>query len=133
MKKAIKSTLRESTAVVIMLAAALMFAVIVYAASLTAFGIPASCAEEDQRCDVALVNVNPGSSLNVRESPNGRVVGSLSRGADVVVLDRQNGWSLVTTERDMAHGHRPLGWVWADYLEEYRFIFLPKEQKANGL
>lgn len=127
MKKAIKSILRESTAVVIMLAAVLMFAVIIYAASLTAFGIPASCAEEDQRCDVALVNVNPGSSLNVRVTPNGRIINGLSRGVDVVILDKLDGWALVTTERDMAHGHHPLGWVWADYLEVYRFCFAPKE------
>ena len=127
MKKAIKSMFRESTAVVIMLAAAMMFAVIIYAAGLTAFGIPASCAEEDQRCDVALVNVNPGSSLNVRVTPNGRIVNGLSRGADVVIIEKLNGWALVTTERDMARGHHPLGWVWADYLEVYRFCFAPKE------
>ena len=127
MKKAIKSILRESTAVVIMLAAALMFAVIIYAAGLTAFGIPASCAEEDSRCDVAMVKVHPGSSLNVRATPNGRIVNSLSRGADVVILDKINGWALVTTERDMVYGHNPLGWVWDDYLVVYRFCFVPKE------
>lgn len=133
MKKAIKSMLRESTAVVIMLAASLMFAVIIYAAGLTAFGIPASCAEEDPRFDVALVNVNPGSSLNVRATPNGRIINGLSRGSNVVILDKLNGWALVTTERDMVHGHQPLGWVWDDYLEVYRFIFRPKEQKESGL
>lgn len=127
MKKAIKSILRESTSVVIMLAAALMFAFIIYAAGLTAFGIPASCAEEDPRYDVALVNVNPGSRLNVRVTPNGRIINGLSRGADVVILDKLKGWALVTTERDMVHGHQPLGWVCADYLEVYRFCFAPKE------
>ncbi len=128
----LKSLARETAAGILLVAIGLLLCVLLYGIGLTMFDIPAACAEET-RCPVALVNVNPGSRLNVRESPNGRVVGRLSRGADVVVLDRQDGWSLVTTERDMAHGHRPLGWVYADYLEEYRFIFQPKEQKANGL
>ncbi len=132
MKKTMKTLFRESTAVVITVVAMLMLAVLLYGIGLTLLDIPAACAEE-ARCPVAVVNVNPGSSLNVRVSPNGRVINKLGRGADVVVLDKQNGWVLVTTERDMAHGHRPLGWVWADYLEEYRFVFQPKEQKANGL
>lgn len=128
----LKYLAHETAAGILLVAIGLLLFVLLYGIGLTLFGIPAACAEEN-RCPVAVVNVNPGSSLNVRESPNGRVVGSLSRGADVVVLDRQNGWSLVITERDLAHGHRPLGWVYADYLEEYRFIFLPKEQKASGL
>lgn len=127
----LKSIACETAAGILLVAIGLLLFVLLYGIGLTLLGIPAACAEET-RCPVAVVNVNPDSSLNVRESPNGRVVGSLSRGADVVVLDRQNGWSLVTTERDMAHGHRPLGWVWADYIEEYRFVFQPKE-KANGL
>ncbi len=128
----LKSLARETAAGILLVAIGLLLFVLLYGIGLTLLDIPAACAEET-RCPVALVNVNPGSRLNVRESPYGRVVGSLSRGADVVVLDRQNGWSLVTTERDMAHGHRPLGWVWAEYLEEYRFIFLPTEQKESGL
>lgn len=128
----LKSIAGETTAGILLFAIGLLLFVLLYGIGLTLLDIPAACAEE-ARCPVAVVNVNPGSSLNVRVSPNGRVINKLGRGADVVVLDKQNGWVLVTTERDMAHGHRPLGWVWADYLEEYRFVFQPKEQKANGL
>lgn len=127
MKKAIKSILRESTAVVITVTAMLMLAVVIYSVGLIVFGIPASCAEDDLRYDVAIVNVNPGSYLNVRATPNGRIVNRLSRGADVVIFENEDGWVLVSTERDMVHGHQPLGWVCADYLEVYRFCFAPKE------
>ena len=57
-----------------------------------------------------------GTPLNVRTIPNGKVVGTLSNGVPVVVLDHvsQNGKTWVYIGRDP--DQVPLGWVFRDYV-----------------
>jgi Bacterial SH3 domain len=58
-----------------------------------------------------------GTLLNVRTIPYGKIVGALTNGTTVTVIDSSstNGkpWAYVTTNDD----HRLLGWVFRDYLD----------------
>ncbi len=51
------------------------------------------------------------SSLNLRDAPNGERIGSLAEGAEVVILDENDGWVEVD-----ANGES--GWVSAEYVTE---------------
>lgn len=48
------------------------------------------------------------SNLNVRNAPNGKIIGSLSKGTQVVVIDESNGWSQIESPQS--------GWVSSQYL-----------------
>lgn len=50
------------------------------------------------------------SSLNLRDTPNGKVIGSLAKGGVVAILERGNGWLRVRTPREA------VGWVSATYI-----------------
>jgi hypothetical protein len=67
-----------------------------------------------QRCTV---NDPTGTPLNVRATPNGKIVGTLTNGTVLTVTDSfpSNGktWAYVTTYDD----HRPVGWVFRDFLD----------------
>jgi predicted aspartyl protease len=69
---------------------------------------------QHRRCRVADPS---GTPLNVRTSPNGKVVGTLSNGTLVTVLDNSTSfgkmWAYVARAEDQLH----LGWVFRDYLE----------------
>lgn len=55
--------------------------------------------------------------LNVRTAPiDGDIIGFLSDGRDVVVIDMLDGWALVSNPDDYAN---PLGWVCGDYIHVY--------------
>lgn len=41
------------------------------------------------------VNVSQGSVLNVRETPNGKIVGGLGRGSEVEYISEANGWTKI--------------------------------------
>ena len=79
---------------------------------------PAAAQGLDRTC---VVSDPTGTQLNVREAPNGRVVGSIANGVWVAVRTRTtaNGkpWAYIH-DSDM-HGTLgdPLGWVYAPYLK----------------
>jgi Bacterial SH3 domain/PAN domain len=69
---------------------------------------------QNHRCRVA----DPtGTPLNVRTSPDGKIVGTLSKGTIVTVLDNSTSlgkmWAYVARAEDQRH----LGWVFRDYLD----------------
>jgi hypothetical protein len=56
--------------------------------------------------------------LNVRTSPNGRIVGTLRNGDEITVLDRtmdrkRQGWVYVGRSEDRS----PIGWVYREYID----------------
>ena len=60
---------------------------------------------------------NRDGCLNVRTAPiDGKVIGYLHDGRDVVVVDAVDGWALVCNLDDLQN---PLGWVCMDYLHIY--------------
>lgn len=60
---------------------------------------------------------NRNGVLNVRTAPiDGEIVGFLSDGRDVVVVDTLDGWALVSNPDDYGD---PLGWVCMDYIHVY--------------
>ena len=60
---------------------------------------------------------NRDGVLNVRTAPiDGEIVGFLSDGRDVAVIDTLDGWALVSNPDDYAN---PLGWVCMDYIHVY--------------
>lgn len=60
---------------------------------------------------------NRDGCLNVRTAPvDGKVIGYLHDGRDVVVMDTADGWALVCNPDDLQD---PLGWVCMDYLHVY--------------
>lgn len=60
---------------------------------------------------------NRDGVLNVRTAPiDGEIVGFLSDGRDVVVVDTLDGWALVSNLDDYGD---PLGWVCMDYIHVY--------------
>ena len=73
---------------------------------------------------VAYVDVNAGSSLNVRKAPGGDLTGiRLYCREDVVILAEVDGWALVIRPQNVgktAMDGQPLGWASMDYLRCYR-------------
>ena len=60
---------------------------------------------------------NRDGVLNVRTAPiDGEVVGFLSDGRDIAVLDTLDNWALVCSPGEYAN---PLGWVCMDYIHIY--------------
>lgn len=60
---------------------------------------------------------NRDGVLNVRTAPvDGKVIGYLGDGRDVVIVDTLDGWALVCYPDDLQD---PLGWVCMDYLHIY--------------
>jgi uncharacterized protein len=78
---------------------------------LSKIGAKASTTESDEQCRVAV----PEPPLNIRTSPNGSIVGSLSNEARVVVLDynANKTWAFVGKMEDRF----PVGWVFTEYLD----------------
>lgn len=69
---------------------------------------------QTRRCRVA----DPtGTPLNVRTVPNGAIIGTLSNGTTVTILDNSasqgKAWAFVARAEDQLH----LGWVFRDYLD----------------
>jgi hypothetical protein len=56
--------------------------------------------------------IDPDPPLNVRTSPNGRIVGGLNIGDRVITRERQGNWVYVETFEDGP----PSGWVFVKYL-----------------
>lgn len=84
---------------------------------------------------IAYVDVNAGSTLNVRKAPGGDLTHiRLNCREDVIILDQVDGWALVI--RPQCYGKttmdgQPLGWASMDYLVPYRqFIHTKKEPAA---
>lgn len=60
---------------------------------------------------------NRDGVLNVRAAPiDGEIVGFMSDGRDVAVIDTLDGWALVSNPDDYGN---PLGWVCMDYIHVY--------------
>lgn len=58
--------------------------------------------------------------LNVRTSPNGRIVGTLVNGQRVTVLDRvQSGGKAWVYVGDRELGDQPIGWVFREFVSCY--------------
>lgn len=55
---------------------------------------PAPVAPQPQPKTMYVKTTN--KNLNVREKPNGKVIGSLAKGASVTVVNNENGWSQIT-------------------------------------
>jgi hypothetical protein len=76
--------------------------------------VAARQANTDERCRVMDPNNTP---LNVRTAPGGRIVGTLSNGTLVTILDRssvgEKTWAYVGKFED----REPIGWVYREYLE----------------
>jgi uncharacterized protein len=72
---------------------------------------PANAEQGGGQCNV----LDPESPLNVRTTPNGSIVGSLSNGTGVVVLDydADKTWAFVGRSEDRS----PVGWVYTKYLD----------------
>ena len=64
----------------------------------------------------AVVRVHPDSRLNVRIGPGTehRTTAGLANGAQLHVLQEQDGWALVAWPK---YPEQPLGWVSMDYLQ----------------
>lgn len=84
---------------------------------------------------IAYVDVNAGSTLNVRKAPGGDLAHiRLNCREDVIILDQVDGWALVI--RPHCFGKttmdgQPLGWASMDYLVPYRqFVHTKKEPAA---
>ena len=61
-----------------------------------------------------------GTELNVRTSPNGRVVGTLYNGQRVTVLDRTSaGGKAWVYVGDAALNDQPIGWVFREFISCY--------------
>ena len=69
-------------------------------------------AASPQRCIVA----DPAdTTLNVRQSPNGPVIGRLSNGEPVVLIQQSGDWQEIGDNREGKL--RKLGWVWSRHLD----------------
>lgn len=84
---------------------------------------------------IAYVDVNAGSTLNVRKAPGGDLTHiRLNCREDVVILDQVDGWALVIRPKCFGKttmDGQPLGWASMDYLVPYRqFIHTKKEPAA---
>lgn len=86
-------------------------------------------AETARAAFVVLENRN--GVLNIRTAPiDGEIVGFLSDGRDITVIDVLDGWALVSNPDDCAN---PLGWVCMDYIHVYGGeIEYASEQQAEG-
>ena len=71
-----------------------------------------------------IVNVDADSSLNVRSSPGGTVIGSLSRGTAVKILGETNGWYMIEYGYKSWHTALP---------EQVRFYLDPKNFANNSV
>jgi uncharacterized protein YraI len=58
-----------------------------------------------------VVNDPTGTPLNVRDSPNGRILGALYNGVQVNVVRRSGSWAYIVPQRGES------GWVFSDYLD----------------
>lgn len=78
-------------------------------------GIVGANAETAHRAFVVLENRD--GVLNVRTAPvDGDIVGFLSDGRDIAVLDSLNNWALICNPGNYTN---PLGWVCMDYIHVY--------------
>lgn len=68
------------------------------------------------------------SSLNVRDAPNGNVVGTLTQGAEVEIQAQQDGWAQVTPDAAGAGG-----WVAAQYLAQAGAGGMPQADSPQNL
>jgi hypothetical protein len=71
-------------------------------------------AADGDRCKVT----DPtGTPLNVRDSPNGKIVGTLANGALVAIVDRQGRrqWQALGQIVD-AKTKQPIGWVFREFV-----------------
>lgn len=61
-----------------------------------------------------------GTDLNVRTAPNGRIVGALSNGQRVTILDRTTaGGKAWVYVGDAELGDQPFGWVFREFVSCY--------------
>lgn len=101
---------------------------------LTAIFMTAARAEADLY-PIAYVDVNAGSTLNVRKAPGGDLTHiRLNCREDVVILAEVDGWALVIRPQHFGRktmDGQPLGWASMDYLVPYRqFVHAKKEPAA---
>ena len=95
-----------------------MFASLVVLGALGAFPTSAIAQFSDRVCVVA----DPtGTPLNVREEPNGRIVGTIVDGAWVLVRTRTRvsgkSWAYIHDSDEFGTVGDPLGWVFDAYLK----------------
>lgn len=95
-----------------------MFASLVVLGALGAVPFPAFAQFSDRVCVVA----DPtGTPLNVREEPNGRIVGTIVDGAWVLVRTRTRvsgkSWAYIHDSDEFGTVGDPLGWVFDAYLK----------------
>src|SRR5262245_35467657 len=74
-----------------------------------------------------------GTPLNVRTTPNGNIVGTLSNGTLVNILDRPSNvrgrtWVYVGRYEDRV----PIGWVYRDYLDCTRNATIEQFRRLPG-
>ena len=61
-----------------------------------------------------------GTDLNVRTAPNGRIVGTLSNGQRVTILDgTMSGGKAWVYVGDAELGDQPFGWVFREFISCY--------------
>lgn len=94
------------------------FASLALMGALIALPLPAHAQFSDRVCVVVDPTDTP---LNVREDPNGRIVGTIVNGAWVLVRTRTtvNGktWAYIHDSDKFGHMGDPLGWVFDAYLK----------------
>lgn len=80
----------------------------------------AAKAEELYSFPVAIVQVDAGSTLNVRRTPAGDwAYYGLPSGAEVMILEEEACWAYVTSIEMHEAGMIPYGWVSSEYLLRY--------------
>lgn len=66
--------------------------------------------------------VKANGGLNVRSSPNGKIVGGLSNGSSVTVYETQGNWARIGTDK----------WVCSDYLSSYSQVTNTAKTRITG-
>lgn len=86
--------------------------------ALSTLPLPAHAQFSDRVC---VVSDPTGTLLNVREEPNGRIVGTIANGVWVLVRTRTRvsgkGWAYIHDSDKFGTVGDPLGWVFDAYLK----------------
>ena len=84
------------------------------AAMALCFSIGLAYAADDERCKVT----DPtGTPLNVRESPNGKIIGTLPNGSTVAIVAEKNAANGKPWVKVVDHATRkPIGWVFREFV-----------------
>ena len=89
-------------------------------AAVLAVGGPLAAPAAAQSARVCVVSDPTGTLLNVRDEPNGRVVGEIHNGVWVKATDRTTSrgkpWAFIHDSDAAGTLGEPLGWVFAAYL-----------------